>query len=798
MKRIPKAKTETKRSLKAGRATWFFIACGVYVLAAGIVLGPTLFSGQSLVLSKAGEDMTGQFLAWRDFGFSQLREGRLALWNPYLFCGAPFLGGFQSALLYPPNWLYLILPLPTAINVGIALHLVLAGIAMYCWVQHRRLHPVAPILAGLIFMFGGTYFLHIYPGHLTNLCTMVWAPLIFLSIDRLTSEPGWGGAWLGAAAVAMQLLAGHPQYVFYTGVIAGIYALLRLRRAPRRWHAVAGCLIIYLAGAALSAAQLLTGLQATQESVRRALSPQAAGSFSLAPENLLTLVVPHVFGDLSKVRFWGRWTLWEECIYVGVVAAALALFGLGRDTAPKRRGALGAAAVALVLALGYYTPLFHLLYHLPGFASFRGLSKFAFLFTMFVALLAALGFDRLMRTERLSALPILFAGASGGITLLLAGAINQSAGNPGGWWFGWITHLHWSLTDRGFPTAPPLSISAMFAHQAAGQLMWCGILLLAVAAIWWGGRRHRLVLYALPLLASIELVTFAIHNTVNFPMDQVDAVCSQWERLLAQGAPDARIFSSAQNLMLLVHGHDIWGTDPMVIGRYGQFVARSQGEPVEDLFMRPFMHLDSLMLRIARLQFFFDPHARLNRVPWPTLQRAQFISDYRIIPNAAERLDALADPTFNPARTVILETAPNITPSGDPAGDHVELIDQSTDQIEVKATVAHPSILLITDTYSTGWHIRPLEDHSPQEYEVLPADHAFRGIPLAAGEHHFLLDYRPIAWVIGKWISIVAITVYAILGAWTLTRPGRVASAKQDAAGQTAPRRIAANPSAGG
>ena len=55
------------------------------------------------VLSLWGADLSGQFLAWRAFGFSHQAEGHLVLCNPHLYSGTPFLGGFQSALLYPPN-----------------------------------------------------------------------------------------------------------------------------------------------------------------------------------------------------------------------------------------------------------------------------------------------------------------------------------------------------------------------------------------------------------------------------------------------------------------------------------------------------------------------------------------------------------------------------------------------------------------------------------------------------------------------------------------------------------------------
>jgi hypothetical protein len=52
-----------------------------------------------------------QFYPWREYGFDLIRHGQLPLWNPYNGAGAPLLANYQSALLYPPNWFGLFLPL---------------------------------------------------------------------------------------------------------------------------------------------------------------------------------------------------------------------------------------------------------------------------------------------------------------------------------------------------------------------------------------------------------------------------------------------------------------------------------------------------------------------------------------------------------------------------------------------------------------------------------------------------------------------------------------------------------------
>ncbi|HIJ65213.1 MAG TPA: hypothetical protein HPP77_04610, partial [Candidatus Hydrogenedentes bacterium] len=175
-------------------------------------------------------EFVGQFADWRTFGFGEMRSGNLALWNPYIFAGLPFLGDFQSALLYPPNLIYLVLPVTSATNVVIALHVFLLGAFMFLWLRRRGLSAVAGVMGAGLVMFCGAYFPHIPSGHLSNVCTMAWAPLIFLAIDGLLDKPSLGRCLLGMFATAMQVYAGHPQYVFYTAVAAAIYVALRLGR----------------------------------------------------------------------------------------------------------------------------------------------------------------------------------------------------------------------------------------------------------------------------------------------------------------------------------------------------------------------------------------------------------------------------------------------------------------------------------------------------------------------------------------------------------------------------------------
>ena len=76
-------------------------------------------------------DPIQQYYPWRLFAVRQLQEGIIPLWNPYMLCGTPFLANLLSAVLYPPNLLFLLFPVGKAFGYAAWLHLALVGWGMF-------------------------------------------------------------------------------------------------------------------------------------------------------------------------------------------------------------------------------------------------------------------------------------------------------------------------------------------------------------------------------------------------------------------------------------------------------------------------------------------------------------------------------------------------------------------------------------------------------------------------------------------------------------------------------------------
>ncbi|HUO57191.1 MAG TPA: hypothetical protein VMV05_03345 [bacterium] len=368
--------------------TWAAILLAIPVL---VFFGPILLTKDALVSIPNG-DLANQFYAWRDFGFSELRQGRLSLWNPYTYGGAPFFAGFQSALLYPPNVIFLILPLVPALNLSIALHVFLAGYFTFLWLAGNRLGFLPALLGAFVFMFGGAYIAHLYPGHLPNLCAAAWIPLVFGSVEKLLDKPSAKTLLKGSAIFAFQLLSGHIQYFAYTLLLAGLYGLVLLVQYPgNRAPKILLSLGLLVTALGLTAVQWLPGLEAASGNLREALStPQAGKYFSFHPSGLWSLFSSGQDGQESHL-----W--WESNLYLGFFPFLLALYGFYQAPTPRKWLLGGLALLSLLLAMGYYLPFYPFLSRwIPLLGFFRGVSKFVIFTQLALAFLAGLGLQSLL------------------------------------------------------------------------------------------------------------------------------------------------------------------------------------------------------------------------------------------------------------------------------------------------------------------------------------------------------------------------------------------------------------------
>ena len=203
-----------------------------------------------------------QFAPWLHYAATcWARWGEFPLWKATANCGAPLLGNGQSALLFPPNLLAVLLGAPVWISAAVALMKLVGGM-FGAWLlgRHLGLSWLAAVLCGVAFGLGGfeaTWIMHA----LTNVS--MFFPWLVLMTDRFALR-GRLRDIAGLALVAgLQHLGGHPETAFHCHVAVGLLGAARLLSMRgtlgaaacwRRAGALAGGLVL---GALLGAVQIL-------------------------------------------------------------------------------------------------------------------------------------------------------------------------------------------------------------------------------------------------------------------------------------------------------------------------------------------------------------------------------------------------------------------------------------------------------------------------------------------------------------------------------------------------------------
>ena len=741
------------------------------LLACTLLMFCGVLSNPGRVLSAPRTDTWHIFLPYRAFATREILHGHWPAWCPQIYGGMPFLANFESAMFYPPNLIFLVLPLGMAINLSFVSHILLLGVFTFLWSRADGRRVVPATMGAVLTMFGGSVFGHLYAGHLPTILTIAWTPLLLLAADRcLLGERR--GLVLGSFALGMQLLAGHPQYALDGALVVFAYASLRLWISGASWRGLGMLVLVYIFGALLAAGQIIPGLEAAREGARVSMSGyKMVVDASLPPVELLTLFAPRLFGDMVNVPYWytSRFYFWECCMFVSVTAVVLAFLGAFRVRTPGARVALWMVVALLVAALGKATPLYRFLCPLPGFSLLRGPSKFVFYMTLFLNRLAELGLDDLghrhpvgrRTTGSLFLVALAFAGGAWGVHAvftrqpLALGLLQTLLGGP--------VWLPGPLV--GSQKARALAVSSLLVAAAMFALVAC-VLMLA--------RRHRAVLYVLPVMAILEVFNFSGSLCATFSMARYQASVNRFH----SRRPGDRILEwlSDPNGGLLTGARNVWGLDPDPLARYLDFIRYTQQLPLH-VYDRDFLAFRGVhplyvqMLRLDRVYYAgqdgmrsFDLHGACPRL--------MLVGHCTVMHGEPAILAALSQKGFDPRHEVILESQPVPAPVDGVRGT-MRVVSEDSDSMTIEGVLDRPALLVVTDAYARDWVAEPLAGSAQSRYQVMPADYILRGIPLEKGRQRFRLVYRPRFLLVAESVSAVSWLVLLLVWGGAMFRRRR-------------------------
>ncbi len=339
------------------------------------------------------------------------RHGEIPFWYPYAGLGLPIVARLMNQVLYPVNnILWQLMEVPESFGWSAILHLFLAGVFSFFYLRELRVGYFGSLVAAITFSYSSIPMTWLSLPFFFD--TMIWLPLLFLGLERAIARRNWRWSLLGAAGLALQILAGSLQLVSYGLTALWLYALAQsilIWRQHGSWRQglsptlYAG--LITGLGSGLVAFQILSTVELVQAGITRseiALNPH------LPLRSLARLLIPDIFGtpldgnNFSTLEF-------EVYLYLGVLPLFFLVASFFSSRAATARSLFG---IGLLFLLVIYSvpPFYQIFYYLyPAFPAL-GFHRSLYALMFVWAAAAGIGADYLLSAQPQSLLKWLGRG----------------------------------------------------------------------------------------------------------------------------------------------------------------------------------------------------------------------------------------------------------------------------------------------------------------------------------------------------------------------------------------------------
>jgi hypothetical protein len=740
-------------------------------------------------------DLASEHLPGRIFLVREWRStGELPLWNPYHFCGSPFIHDIQAGTFYPPyaaTFLFHESQAGSVMSWVIALHVLAASMFAFVYARRHGLNEAGSLVCGIGFAYSAKWLTHlILAGH-TITIGLAWLPLVLLGLEsrRLAGMLG------GAVAFALLILGTHPQWTFYAGLFAAAWTVPaeRSRANLLRWLGC-GAGVVLLAGL-LAAVQLLPTAEASRYSTRTA-GLQSTQSLAAGIFSLLSMV-----GPTAEYNPPLSWELRSLLSLFGLAAALLA-----PKLVPECRWKRTVLFAMLAFSFGGAV----LIEWLPGFNLFRSASRMLVIAAFPVAYLAGVATDAWIRSgwaeRRRLGVTTLIVAAIAGVPSIAVALLIRNRDLPMWPEFGvyWVAALLGLAAVGAIAFAPSLSVRTRSA-------LWFGALLLELFAATF---RLPAVKPQSEMYPDSPLATFLTENAdpASARVIDIEMGSQPTDRAapLGIGSPVALTHRLAMPR----------GYNPLDVRHYREYLNFTMGsdEPLvslaavshpivpnfprrvpalwDQLNVRYLVCFDDYLVNPAYAQ---DPGHALKQTDWrfatvikptapvpalpPTrpdpLPRSLVLEDLRhsqhprafVVPNS-EPMPAgreLAALTSTDLRTTVLLTNSELPSRGVGVFRAVPIREYAANRVALDLGGAAGGWLVLNDVWYPGWTCQVDGIDVPVER----ANHAFRAVRIPDGAKEAVFRFNPVSYRLGWWISVITAGVVVLGGCVAIYGFGR-------------------------
>ena len=682
-------------------------------------------------------DPVRQQYVWRVLAMEQFAKGELPLWNPYSFSGTPLLANFQSAVFYPLNILFFLLPIATAWGILVLLQPLLSGIFLYLYLRHLNITAFAAYLGGFVYSFSG--FAIVWLEWNTIGHVMAWLPLTLLSAEKIVQIKNkklllW--SIIFSFSLIASFFAGHLQVFYYSFLVSLTYVIIKTVSVKQHKSKILLIFAIcYLLVTIITSIQWLPTLQFISLSARDIDqgSWQKEGWF-IPWQNLIQFIAPDFFGNPATGNYWGIWNYGEFIGYIGIIPLIFVFYALffRRDN----KTLFFTLLTILGFVFAFPNPIAKLIYqwNIPLLSTSQP-TRLLSVITLSFSILAALGFDYWTkeRNTKRTVLVILF------LLIILLGA----------WVFVLFPHLfsnllkpEWLVTAKRNLILPTLFIFIT------------AMLLTVYLRVNRSKNIISLLHYFIVILIMTDLFRFGWKFTPFSPEEWIFPK-TRLLSLISNQAGEFRIMSLDRRIMppnfsLPYKLHDVSGYDPLYLKNYGQLISSWESNKATYIpasfnriltpqnyssFIADFIGVKYILslepLKSEKLVLLGkegETYLYENKLVYP---RAYFTEKVTTSENDSEALVLIFKLGDKLKNTAVVSEDLGLVERKIDLNESVEIVEYSENSVIINTNSAIRRLLVLTDSYYPTWKV--IIDGKPGK--IIKTNYFFRGVVIPEGQH---------------------------------------------------------------
>ncbi len=746
-------------------------------------------------------DMTYYFFPFRFIVAELVKSNILPLWNPYIYCGNPLMANMQSAVFYPLNVFFYIMPMDLALKITTFISFFLFAFFTYAFLRLHKISEEGSYIGAVSFVF--TFYITAKAVELADFNVLLWMPAVLYFTRKYSFKKRIFDAIFLVGTLSMSFLGGHPQVfscVYFIFFALFFYHQLfdsKDFRGSIKPFCLINALFLFI---------VLLQLLPTVEFMKLCNRITTGVDFLRSQQSFMELEHFILFIFPPATIFISKYTSflnWVSLIELGILSILLFVLGTWKTTEKRYRNFLFVLFVfSFFISFLGNMPFYKWIYDtVPLLKMITYPSKINVLWFFITCMMVGYGYDILFQAKSVETKNFRILVYSAGFFIFVLYLICSVYERQILWY--WkklfdplikfqklyeITENYEIFLRSFFIYMFMLSVSCFFVYliSAKGikqQYIQIAVILFVIFNIFiyhWGGFE-----------VYVDYKIFTTESkTINFLFKDKEM---KFRRILAPGIKNriefetrgtdsesifAYIFDTlTPNIGMANHLINVDGFDSLVISNFSMFkknLARLDKPWDNDAFKilgAKYISSRSL-INGKKIKFSFSTATNIYQYKNPA-DIIFFVpavnSDILFTDNEKNIIDEMFNKPYNCFNKIFLNKEYEkyfkdvLNLKSSQGSDRTTVIKYNMVNVNtysVFAKIKEPGFLICTDNYYPGWNVYV----DGKKEKLLKADLTFKAVFLKAGEHFIKFIYEPINFYICAFVSVISLFILILFG----------------------------------